>query len=205
MLNTTFSVIFKHLVSLHFDDIFQNSIFERKLVGTLSKKRCNIRDWKSYAVREPNIAKQLEKCIALLYYYFSYTKSVAQSWMDNATLLLLYPKFCMHLYLRFSTTFVLVLRAQNFSCPGIEGMFFIFAIQVLYKSIQPFVFVCIWDCFGGRAAADPEAEWRDSLSLVLMQSLGLCLYSSRLSHFQIHALLAKHTQKIGKLEIFFSL
>ena len=141
--------------------------------------------------------------VALLY-YFSYTKSVAQSRMDNATLLLLYPKFCMHLYLRFSTTFVLVLRAQNFSCPGIEGMFFIFAIEVLYKSIQPFVFVCIWDCFGGRAA-DPEAEWRDSLSLVLMQSLGLCWYSSRLSHFQIHALLAKHTQKIGKLEIFFSL
>ena len=119
-------------------------IFLTKTCWDTLLKACNIRDWKSYAVREPNIAKQLEKCIALLYYYFSYTKSVAQSWMDNATLLLLYPKFCMHLYLRFSTTFVLVLRAQNFSCPGIEGMFFIFVIQVLYKSIQPFVFVCIF-------------------------------------------------------------
>ena len=105
MLNTTFSVIFKHLGSLQFDDIFQNSIFEPKLVGTPSKKRCNIRDWKSYAVREPNIAKQLEKCIALLY-AFPIERSAMVNGQRSSNVA---TKFCMHLYLRFSTTFALVL------------------------------------------------------------------------------------------------
>ena len=106
--------------------------------------------------------------------------------MDNAVATLLQNSACICIY-----GFPLHLRwfYQLFLfCPGIEGMFFIFLIQVLYSTLFRL-------CLHMRPE-DPEAEWRDSLRLVLMQSFGSLLVLVSLVPFSNPCLACEaHTQK----------